>query len=187
MSQTKVKIDLKSGIIELEGSETFVSKYLNELKGQLNFIPKNTQAEIKEERSPLPASQKKTRVKPADGKIARSRKIDPEKFDMHGGDGKPSLKSFFEEKAPGGGNGDRIAVIGYYITETLGFEKFTEGQIEYAYRMLNLGRPNHLHQIMINTKNQKDYFENAPEGTSSEWILTRGGDIFVSDQLPKTK
>jgi len=88
-----------------------------------------------------------------------------------------------EEKKPGTANGIRIAVIGYYITEVLGQENFTEGQIEYAYKMLDLKRPNHLHQIMINNKNEKDYYEPVEE-TDSTWRLTRTGEIFVADELP---
>ena len=73
-------------------------------------------------------------------------------------------------------------MIGYYITEFLGQETFSEGQIEYAYKMLRIDRPGYLHQIMLNTKNEKDYFEPNEEGTA--WKLTRTGEIFVNDQLP---
>ncbi|WP_041363790.1 hypothetical protein [Methylomonas methanica] len=90
-----------------------------------------------------------------------------------------------EEKKPGKGNGNIIAVIGHYITEKLGEEHFSEGQVEYAYKMLNIKRPNHLRQIMINEKNKRDLFEpNAEDAT--KWQLTRAGEIFVSDQLPES-
>ncbi|AEF99501.1 hypothetical protein Metme_1067 [Methylomonas methanica MC09] len=108
-----------------------------------------------------------------------------ERFDIHGGADFPSLKDYMEEKKPGKGNGNIIAVIGHYITEKLGEEHFSEGQVEYAYKMLNIKRPNHLRQIMINEKNKRDLFEpNAEDAT--KWQLTRAGEIFVSDQLPES-
>ena len=49
--------------------------------------------------------------------------------------------------------------------------------------MLKLDRPTHLHQIMINTKNEKDYYEQV-ENETGKWTMTRGGDIFVAEKLP---
>ncbi len=76
-----------------------------------------------------------------------------------------------------------MVVIGYYISEILGEKKFSEGQIEYAYKMLNYERPGHLRQIIINAKNEKDWFESHDK--NGTWFLTRTGDIFVSDELPR--
>lgn len=88
------------------------------------------------------------------------------------------------QKSPGKANGEKIVTIGYYITELLKLPLFTEGHIEYAYKMLKYPRPTHLHQIMINTKGENDWFEQDSESSTS-WKLTRSGEIFVSDSLPK--
>jgi hypothetical protein len=196
MPDTKVKIDIRAGTIELEGSEAFVTKYLDEFKASFtanSFIDisdlgcksaavGNTNPKVENKkggaRSALPDSAVKKTKRSAP-------KVSAEKFDIHGGDNTPSLKAFFDEKKPGKANGNRIAVVGYYITEILGNSYFTEGQVEYAYKMLGLDRPGHLHQIMINNKNEKDYYEEVQDGESGQWTMTRGGDIFVSDQLPR--
>ena len=188
MSTTKVKINIGDDFFEVEGSEEFVTKHLEEFKELLTRSKPNT----------APRGAPKTKTKPKtktagdgdkkEGKStsrskSRAKKVTAERFDIHGGDKAPSLEGFLKEKNPGTANGPRIAVIGYYITEILGHDAFSEGQVEYAYKMLGLKRPNHTHQIMINNKNEKDYYEPIEENESS-WRLTRAGEIFVADNLP---
>lgn len=184
---TKAKINLKEGTIELEGSESFVSGYLDEFK-ELLKAPQKT-----EPKSPPPAPKAAAKKAPAK-KAAASKattgkkaapKVSMERFDIHGGNDIPSLSKFMEEKKPGTGNGNIIAVMGFYITDLLGNDNFTEGQIEYAYKMLKLKRPAHLRQIMINEKNKRDLFE-ADAEDSTLWSLTRTGEIYVSDSLPES-
>ena len=95
------------------------------------------------------------------------------------------LRPFLKKKEPvKSSNGLKIAIIGYYVSEILDKKSFTEGHIEYAYRMLKLKRPTHLRQIIINEKNKRDLFEQDEDG-SEVWKLTRTGEIYVSDQLPE--
>ena len=189
MTITRVKMNLSEGSIELEGSEAFVIRYLDEFKvliGDGHGKPtKPEKTSVKRARvskrsltSKRIENPEKTERKPKKG----APKVTAERFDVHGGTNVPSLKSFFDEKKPGKANGDRIAAIGYYITELLGNKTFSEGQIEYAYKMLKLDRPGHLHQIMLNNKSEKDYYEQTDE--NGNWSLTRTGEIYVSDQLP---
>ncbi|HEB27727.1 MAG TPA: hypothetical protein ENI05_08115 [Porticoccus sp.] len=185
---TKAKINIKEGTIELEGSESFVSAYLDQFKGMLKADPAPVlpiDPEPQANPSAKKAPAKKTTAKKASSGKKAAPKVSIERFDIHGKDDTPSLETFLEEKKPGTGNGNIIAVIGYYITELLGEKNFAEGQVEYAYKMLKLKRPGHLRQIMINNKNERDLFE-ANEEDSSQWRLTRTGEIYVSDLLPES-
>lgn len=189
MADTKAKIDITTGTIELEGSEAFVAKYLDEFKGLI--VSGITEPEpIKQTAATIPAAaapnKKGSATRKSSKKSKGAPKVSTEKYDIHGEGDTPSLKAFFDEKKVGKNNGERIAVIGYYITEILEHEYFTEGQIEYSYKMLGLDRPGHLHQIMLNNKSQKDYYEQAESGESGHWVMTRGGDIFVADELPRS-
>lgn len=194
MGDTKAKIDITAGTIELEGSESFVTKYLDEFKSLVaSGLPERDSksperadigARTTQDSPATPTTSKEPQAKKVAKKRKGAPKVSAEKYDIHGDGDTSSLKAFFDEKNPGKNNGDRIAVIGYYITEILGNDKFTEGQVEYSYKMLNIDRPTHLHQIMINNKNQKDYYEEAEGGEAGHWVMTRGGDIFVSDELP---
>jgi hypothetical protein len=188
----KAKINLKEGLIELEGSEQFVSKYLEHYKELLEqkteTIKTAKEASIKtqdaepastEEISTQSKDKKEKKVKPV-----KVKSIEAEKFDYLKDGKTQSLQDFFTEKNPGTNTGNKIAVIGYYIQIVKEIGEFTEGNIDFAYKILNLkGRPKHLRQIIINNKNQRDLFEEVDEKEST-WKLTRAGEIFVDEQLP---
>jgi hypothetical protein len=177
---TRVKLDLTGRMIEVEGSEEFIAKYLEEFKALMRETPAPSLQDRGESHakgttaSPKP-SAKKTKTK--------AKGIQAEKFDLHKSESKPSLKEFFDQKSPGTNNGNRVAVIAYYIKRMNDTPTFSEGNIDYAYRILELkGRPNHLHQVLINNKNERDLFE--PVEGDGMWELTRTGEIFVEEKLP---
>jgi hypothetical protein len=189
--ETKANINLKEGTVELAGSEEFVSKYLDifkDLLGQKTYNPKiDRTTEVKEEvENELPQTKNKAEKKNGSkkgGKPTKAKSIQIEKFDIHKDASNPSLEDFLKEKAPGKTTANIIAVMGYYITVMKGKDSFSEGNIDYAYRTLSIpGRPGHLRQIMINAKNNQDFFE--PTDENGTWMLTRTGEIFVDEKLP---
>ena len=182
---TKAKISLHNGSVELEGSEAFVRAYLDEYKALLIGDVATSNSKPATTSTPPSQTQKSTSTKSKSGNKKKTSKVSAERFDIHGEDNTQSLEDFIKEKNPGRPNAEKIAVIGYYISEILGADKFSEGQIEYAYKMLKYKRPEHLRQIIINAKNEKDWFE--PVDENGVWALTRTGDIFVSDELPRTE
>lgn len=186
MSEAKAKINLREGIIELEGTESFVKEYLNEFKTLLNQT--NTENFSKTETNKVhmenDASVKTKVSKKSTSKKKSAPIVTSERFEIHANGNTPSLEAFLAEKNPGKANGEKIVCIGYYIIEHLKLQVFTEGQIEYAYKMMKFTRPAHLHQIMLNTKSESDWFEQDSESSTS-WNLTRSGEIYVSESLPK--
>lgn len=181
--ETKAKINFIEGIIELEGSEEFVSKYLDEFKENLSKKP--YQDVKKQPIVPEEIKHEKTGEQKTKKKIG-AKKIDVKEFYIDGdkSNGVPSLKEFFEQKKPGKSASKRILAVGYYVTHYANQEEFSEGNIEYAYKALNLtGRPAHLHQIIINQKNEKGWFD---EGSITDnWKISRIGEIFVDEHLPE--
>ncbi|MCW8965769.1 MAG: hypothetical protein OQK82_03650 [Candidatus Pacearchaeota archaeon] len=186
MNNTKAKINITEGIIELEGNEEFVSKYLDEFKDKI--IEKDKKAPIEYTPTKNQKNMKSEEVINKNSKIKIPRKIELEPFEITGNQEKsiPSLSAFFDEKQPGNSNAKRIVTLGYYISEYLGKPNFSEGNIEYGFKALNLSKkPAHMHQIIINQKNEKGWFE---EGDSSNsWRLTKLGEIFVEEKLPENK
>jgi len=113
-------------------------------------------------------------------------KIIPEKFDISGNKSTPSLKAFLKEKKPSASANERILVIGYYITNKLKKNEFSEENIEFAYRVLQLsGRPKHLHQSFIDIRNKKFWIEQGSD--TNLWTISRIGEIYVEEKLPAPK
>lgn len=192
--QTKAKIDLKAGVIELEGSEEFVRAHIEKFSSLLHYpVPHSPKPEpsstttsppehpLAEATTAIPAARKSSTPK-VSKTPTKTKRIEPTRFDIHTNGSIVSLEEFLQAKKPKSA-GDVIAVIGYYLTQMKGEATFSEGNIDYAYRTLQLkGRPKHLRQIIINNKNQKDLFESADE--DGHWVLTRAGEIYVDEKLP---
>lgn len=108
-----------------------------------------------------------------------------DEFDVYKNEYKISLEDFFTRKKPGSGNPNRIVTIAYYITRMNHQEYFTEGNIDFAYRILNLaGKPVHLKQVIINLKNDRVWFQKVMDGGTAGWRLTRQAEIYVEEKLP---
>lgn len=183
--EAKVKININEGIFEIEGSEQFVSKYMELFKEQLGTRP-NAQDNIfheKVERKKADNSQKKINKPKTSGKPSKVKSVVLEKFDLHEGNGKESLKSFLDSKNARKVT-DKIAVIAFYLKEVVGQSSFSEGNIDYAFKMLKIQRPKHLRQVLTNIKNSEDTIEATEDG---RWQLTRTGEVRVEDELVNEK
>lgn len=186
-TQCRVKINLHDGYIELEGSEAFVSKYLDEFKVQMKMPQvRDTNSDIPSvvelsHTSAKPESEKVTTHKQGPTKT-KTKTITPEKFDIEKTESAESLKDYLNSKYQGTSAWERIMIVGYYITRMKQKDLFTEGNVEYAYRVLDLKkRPLHLRQAFIDIKNKKQWLEEDVDGKG--WRLSRAGEIHVEEEL----
>ncbi len=156
---TKASINIRDGIIELEGSEVFVRHYLNEFAKEINFSGRNEKEGTESRESGVKnnlSNAGATGTKKSSKRKQIIKDVKAEEFNLDAEGKTPSLKTFLSEKKPGTVAKDRIAVIAYYLAILKKAGSFTEGNVDYAYRALSLNkRPIHLRQILINLKNEK--------------------------------
>lgn len=187
VSITKISVGVGSDYLKIEGSEEYVARnvgFVKEFISRSESIPSSEITEdLKGNADAQTCKAKQKKEKSETNKKLKSKTIKSERFDVHGGEDKDSLKKFFEEKESGNPNGVYIAIIGYYIQIILGEDCFSEGNVVFAYKHLKLKRPKALRQIMMNNKNSEDYYVPV-DGMDQYWKLTRTGEIYVEDNLP---
>ena len=186
--QTNLNSLVNQGFIEFINDDEFVvtddgfDKAREILSRTSGSKPKKTKIGTKKKKTNS-ENKKTTNVKASKSSSrAPAKSIVQEKFNAHHKD--KSLKDFFNEKMPGNSSYNRILVIGYYINFILKSPSFSDGNIDYAYRTLKLSnRPKHLRQTITNIKNNYAQIEDADK--DGNWRLTRNGEIFVEEELPK--
>jgi len=185
--QAKARINIQEGTVELEGSESFVVKYLDEFKraitNETSDNPPKPKPTLAQSVTKNPASQARKVKSTKPGKV---KSIKAEAFEIKAKGKNLGLKEFFESKGSPASANKRIAVIGYYITKILNAPFFTEGNIEFAYKILKLDkRPMHMRQACTDAKNQQQYLETVERSDDemSAWSISRVGEIFVEDEL----
>ncbi len=104
-------------------------------------------------------------------KTTKQSSVKIEEFDIYE---KGGLQSFIE-KFNATSTKEYILCIGYFITKILEKESFSDGNVDYAFKVLKLpNKPNALRQIIINIKNNEMWIENAEE---KNWKINRTGEI----------
>ena len=101
------------------------------------------------------------------------KQISTEDFDVVGNSEKPSLKDVYEKFKPEN-NKEIFGMIAYYICVLNNEERFSAGNIDFAYRLLKINRKNNLIQLVNNVKNETRWFDGIESGV---WKLTRLGTV----------
>lgn len=168
MTVTKVKINLEEGLIELEGSEEFVQKNLDEFK-----VLEEARTKISQQ---LPIMKQKIKPK----RKQKKRKDFPKtiSFDVGEKDGNPDIKKFLEKKGDPVVHFDLISCIAYYIDKYVPeLTEFEEGHALYAYKHLRKNLPLNFHQAFLDTKNQRMWIENG--SSDKKWKISYDGKLHV--------
>ncbi|MDK9556839.1 hypothetical protein QQF73_04310 [Marinobacter sp. M216] len=161
---TKLKIDISTGFLEVEGSEEFVKLIYEDFKDR--WVSKST---APEEVQTTPESEeskpKTTKAKKSSSNGASPSKAKPKKapeflknLDLSGPGDSPSLKDFFssyEHKT----NYERNLIFVHYLKEILGIEKVTLDHVFTCYRNVGQKIPKALEQSLRDTSKDRGWVD----------------------------
>lgn len=165
-TENRLMRTIKTGELMLteKGIETATSL----VKGEIVSKPgKETSIKSK----PKKKSETAETGKKASKTSAKSVKV--EQFDIFKSAKKPALEDFLKERAVKDKNSDLILALGYYIVKFCGASNFSDGNIEYGYKVLKKTPPLHLRQTIINCKTNNMWFNTTDDG---KWTLERKGE-----------
>jgi hypothetical protein len=198
-SEARFTINVKEGIVELEGKESFVDRHLEKFGEIFKSAVKEAIASglsrgvaLKVQAAPaalpeveqVPATPELVQ-KPA-GAMAKhvpkpSPTIPPIPVDLKAGEGKPGLREFYAEKRPSN-HYEKAAVFAYYLVK---FNKQPEvkfGEILSCYEEVDEKKPS-VTDIVKNSIRYKGWLEQGSDKFSAK--LTISGENFVKFDLPK--
>lgn len=182
MSTTKAKINLKEGIIELEGSESFVTKELEIYQKQINEMNKSATITSNAETSTEEGKPEgdKTTLKKKTVKSAQA--VIPIPLDLKAKDNKPSLRDFYKQKNPAT-QSESVVVFAYYLKEYLKTDKMEAGHVSSCAKEVGIKVPTNITQMFYDVHRNNGWF-NLSEGRKFAEINT-AGENFVIHDLPR--
>lgn len=196
---TKLKIDLSQGILEVEGSETFVKTIYQDFKVQ--FLGEEAAegpaqpARRRRSRKPKPApAAEPQKAKPealepeAPAEPLPKPKITPspaytfiQELDLSASANHPSLVEFMDSKFPIT-NEERNLVFLYYLQYIAKQKSITLDHVYTCYRKANIRAPLNIEHSVQMTVDHHGWLRIAKNGNLS---VTPAGKRYVENQLPK--
>lgn len=209
-SEARFTINVKEGIVELEGKESFVDKHLEKFEEifktavkeaiasgmQQQNIALKAQVALPQEVHEVPmqpqvpdgqaaifaAAPKQAASAPAKQHAPRtSPTLPPIPVDLKAGEGKPGLREFYAEKKPQN-HYEKTAVFAYYITKFNKQQEVKFGEILSCYEEVNEKKPS-VTDIVKNSVRYKGWLEQGSDKFSTR--LTISGENYVKFDMPK--
>lgn len=201
-SEARFTINVREGIVELEGKETFVDKHLEKfeeifkmavkeaitrgleqnlaLKGQTTAVAAALPQEIHQQEAPAAVAEAAPQQKAAKHAPRPAITIHPIPVDLKTGDGKPGLREFYAEKKPAN-HYEKAAVFAYYLTKFNKQQEVKFGELLSCYEEVNEKKPS-IVDIVKNSVRYKGWLEQGSEKFIAR--LTISGENFVKFDLP---
>lgn len=182
---TKAKITLKDGTIELEGSESFVTKELEAFQNLIKEIGKTTGNGSDSSDKPNDNEQGKSVVdKPQPKKkIMKSlQTIIPIPLNLKGDKDRSSLRDFYKEKKPRSLT-ESLVVFSYYLKENLKINKMEAGHVVSCCKEVGEKVPISISQMFYDIYRDHGWFNVTEKRRFAE--LNTAGENFVVHDLPR--
>jgi hypothetical protein len=201
-TEAKFKIDVKQGVVELEGSETFVDKHLDKFEeiftsaikqtmtqGVIHSITDDDVSALQQNSEPKSNVSKLELAKANNNNnnnkhaTKQSPNLPPIPVDLKANVKKVGLREFYTEKNPSN-HYENTVVFVYYLTKINKQTEVKYGEILSCYEEVGEKKPS-ITDIIKNTIRYKGWLEPG----SSKFItrLTISGENFVKFDLPQQK
>jgi hypothetical protein len=199
-SEARFTINVKEGVVELEGKESFVDRHLEKFEEIFKMAVKEAmtrgleqnialkaqpaQAALPQEmqQETLPAVEQAPQQKPGNGKHAPrpAITIHPIPVDLKASESKVGLREFCAEKKPAN-HYEKAAVFVYYLTKFNKQQEVKFGELLSCYEEVNEKKPS-IADIVKNSIRYKGWLEQGTEKYAAR--LTISGENFVKFDLP---
>ena len=191
-SEARFTINVKEGIVELEGKESFVDKHLEKFEEIFKMAVKEAittninavalKAQPAQVALPQQVEEVAAETKPAAKQPPRpSPTLPPIPVDLKASESKPGLREFYAEKKPAN-HYEKAAVFAYYLVK---FNKQSEvkyGEVLSCYEEVDEKKPS-VTDIVKNSIRYKGWLEQGSDKFACK--LTISGENFVKYDLPK--
>lgn len=198
-SEARFTINVKEGIVELEGKETFVDKHLEKFEEIFKIAVKeaitrglnqNIALKAQPAQAALPhelqqevlPTVEQVQQKAGNGKHAprMAVTIPPIPVDLKTGENKIGLREFYAEKKPAN-HYEKAAVFVYYLIKFNKQQEVRFGELLSCYEEVNEKKPS-IVDIVKNSIRYKGWLEQGSEKYATR--LTISGENFVKFDLP---
>lgn len=199
-SEARFTINVKEGVVELEGKESFVDRHLEKFEEIFKMAVKEAitrgleqnialkaqpvQAALPQElqHETLPTVEQAAQQKPGNGKHAPrpAVTIHPIPVDLKANESKVGLREFYAEKKPTN-HYEKAAIFVYYLTKFNNQQEVKFGEILTCYEEVNEKKPS-IADIVKNSIRYKGWLEQGSEKYATH--LTISGENFVKFDLP---
>jgi len=185
MGDTKIKINIKEGTFEIEGSESFVMQYWEKLKTSLESLPPMMPIISKEPHtivSKIKSKSKKSFKKTQSNIKKESMSLIP--LDLKGVGNTPSFKQFYQQKSPKS-HREIITLMAYYLKKYLKIENMKYGHALFCYGETGKAKPLNISSLFSDVSYHHKWLETGSEPYSAK--LTIAGENLIEHDLPRTK
>ena len=201
-SEARFTINVREGVVELEGKESFVDRHLEKFEEIFKMAVKEAITHGLEQNIALKAqpahpdlpqlqsddlsevneSPGQPRAKGGNGKSATrpAVTIHPIPVDLKANESKLGLREFYSEKKPSN-HYEKAVVFVYYLTKFNKLQEVKFGEILSCYEEVNDKKPS-IVDIVKNSIRYKGWLEQASEKYATS--LTISGENFVKFDLP---
>lgn len=199
-SEARFTINVKEGIVELEGKESFVDRHLEKFEEIFKSAVKEAIASglarnVALKPQPAPAALPEVEQVPAPAEPAQQQKpvsaqkhvpkpsptLPPIPVDLKAGEGKPGLREFYTEKKPAN-HYEKTVVFAYYLSKFNRQPEVKFGELLSCYEEVEEKKPS-VTDIVKNSVRYKGWLEQGSDKFSTK--LTISGENFVKFDLPK--